>query len=175
MLTPVSESSDGAGDMPPSSNYCFITVVIDYTCPSATLSLNAPLGKIRLMSLAGHVVFEDAAAIIASQVAHNWYALHADSQPLPSADTYQVKASPFAHPVPDSRPQDSIPTSHNDSIDSSLLAPYLPSTERETPEIFPSSKFPTSMPFSDSYITQLVASLELNTSLYSYVPRDILS
>ena len=68
-----------------------------------------------------------------------------------------------------------MPTGHNGSIDSSILAPYLPSTERETPEMFPPSTFPTSMPFSDSYFTQLVASFDLDTSLYSHVPRDILS
>ena len=175
VLTPVSESSDGVSDLPPSSNYCFITVVIHSTRPSATLSLNAPLGQISLMSLADHVVFEDAAAITASQVARNWYALHADSQPLPSADTPQVNASPVAHSVPDSRSHNSMPTGHHGSIDSSILAPYLPSTERETPEMFPPSTFPTSMPFSDSYFTQLVASLDLDTSLYSPVPHDLLS
>ena len=175
VLTPVSESSDGVSDLPPSSKYCFITVVIHSTRTSATLSLNAPLGQISLMSLADHVVFEDAAAITASQVARNWYALHADSQPLPSADTSQVNASPVAHSVPDSRSHDSMPTGHNGSIDSSILAPYLPSTERETPEMFPPGTFPTSMPFSDSYFTQLVASLDLDMSLYSHVPHDILS
>ena len=114
-------------------------------------------------------------AIIASQMVQNWYALHADSQPLPSADTSQVNASPVADSVPDSRSHDSMPTGHNGSIDSSILAPYLPSTERETPETFSPSTFPTSMPFSDSYFTQLVASLALDTSLYSPVPHDILS
>ena len=120
VLTPVSESSDGVSDLPPSSNYCFITVVIHSTRTSATLSLNAPLGQISLMSLADHVVFEDAAAITASQVARNWYALHADSQPLPSADTSQVNASPVAHSVPDISPSDISPADTIDNADDTL-------------------------------------------------------
>ena len=39
----------------------------------------------------------------------------------------------------------------------------------------PPSTFPTSMPFSDSYFTQLVASWALDTSLYRHVRLDILS
>ena len=71
MFSPISNSSDIIGDIRWSSEYVFLTVIIHSPRPSATLSLNAPLGQLRFLSPNDQIFFEDATAITASQVANN--------------------------------------------------------------------------------------------------------